>query len=68
MEEKKIPYLWVEFVDFFNRRLDITRMDGGPDLYSFLDRFHICLRLDVGLQRKFLRCGWVAVGDEVIHD
>lgn len=61
-------YLWVEFVDLLDRRLDVTRMNGRSNFYSFVDRLDIRLGLNIGLDCKLLRSGGIAVGDEVVHD
>lgn len=61
-------YLRIQFIDLFDRQLDITRVDGGPYLNPVLDRIKIRLELDVGLDRKFLCSTRVPIGDEVVHN
>jgi hypothetical protein len=61
-------YLRVELVDLLDRSLNIPGVNGSANVYPFLNSIDICPLLDIGLYCKFLRSGWVAIGDEVVHD
>lgn len=63
-----LSYQRVQFVDFLNGRLDITRVYGSPNLNPLLNRFLIRLQLDVGLDCEFICRRRIAVDDEVVHD
>ena len=61
-------YLRIKLIDLLNCQPNITRVNSGPYLNTFLDRIKIRSKLDVGLNSKFLRSTRVSVGDEVVHD
>lgn len=61
-------YLRVQLVDLLNGRLDIPRVDEGPNLNTFLNRLQIGPQLDIGLDSELTRSSRVAIGDEVVHD
>lgn len=66
-EWHSVPYLRIQLIDPLDRRLDIPRMYGSSNFNSLLNRFQIRPKLDVGLDREFIRGCRVAIGDEVVH-
>jgi hypothetical protein len=68
MWRKLVSYLRVQFVDLLDRQLNISRVNGSPNVNPLLNGFQIRPKVDVGLNRKLIRGSRVAIGDEVVHD
>lgn len=66
--ERVDSYLRVQLVNLLNRRLDISRVDGSPNINPLLNSFEVRPKLDVGLDRKLICGSRVAIGNEVVHD
>lgn len=67
-EQDDLAYLWIQFVDLFDGRLNVSIVDRIPDVHPLLYRFDIGRWLDVCFSCELVRSRWVSFVDQIVHD